>query len=249
DNKTRAIYLMEAESNFYNEGVDTGFQNLFVVGGNNNGNNASNDNGSNTISGKDVPANSSSFSKTINGQFTVPPNTNTAILQFLTTPNPHTNTNSTYLINNLDIISASENPPVFISDFDRRNVTAPTPQVNTDASQPALHTSAPVESTTKSNWENYHPEILSTSLEPRPNTNHTLGTLGNNTLGNTTIVNNTIGNATAVDKSLKVSIKQGTFSYWGVISTDFIPAFENTNYNFSMNVSAESVTQLHSKVL
>ena len=61
------------------------------------------------------------------------------------------------------------------------------------------------------------------------------------------MVNNTLGNTPAGDKSLNVNVKQGNFSYWGVISTDFISADENINYNFSLDISAENVIQLHSR--
>src|SRR5688572_4860344 len=73
------------------------------------------------------------------------------------------------------------------------------------------------------NWMNNQKDILSTSLE----------TEGNKNFGN---------------ESLKVDIKQGNFSYWGTISTDFIPISENTPYGLSLDVSAKNVNQLHSKV-
>src|SRR5687768_5634039 len=73
------------------------------------------------------------------------------------------------------------------------------------------------------NWMNNQKDILSTSLE----------TEGNKNFGN---------------ESLKVDIKQGNFSYWGTISTDFIPISENTPYGLSLDVSAKNVNQLHSKI-
>jgi hypothetical protein len=50
------------------------------------------------------------------------------------------------------------------------------------------------------------------------------------------------------NESLRVDIKQGNFSYWGTMSTDFIPISENTSYGVSMDVSSKDVNQLHSKV-
>jgi len=72
-------------------------------------------------------------------------------------------------------------------------------------------------------WVNNQKDILSTSLETAANKKD-------------------FGN-----ESLKVDIKQGNFSYWGTISTDFIPISENTSYGLSMDVSAKDVNQLHSK--
>ena len=43
-------------------------------------------------------------------------------------------------------------------------------------------------------------------------------------------------------------MKQGNFSYWGVISTDFIPTNDITYYNLTLDVSAKDVKQLHPKV-
>jgi hypothetical protein len=50
------------------------------------------------------------------------------------------------------------------------------------------------------------------------------------------------------NKSLKVDIKQGNFSHWGIVSTDFIPIIEDRSYNLSLDVLAQDVKQLHSKV-
>jgi hypothetical protein len=247
--KTRAIYLLEAESNFYNEGMTTGFQNLFAIGNNQSNNNTLN----NTVPGKPVTDNSTTvLSNTFKGQFTVPQNTDAATLQFLATQNPTTNANSTYLIKNLQVISASRNIPVLKDDFDRRNVTVITPIIplSSISTSAVLNKSAPIGGITESIWENYQPDILSTSHEAKTYANPTKGnnTMGNNTMGNNTMGNNTIDNSATGDKSLKVNIKQGNFSYWGIISTDFIPANDNINYNVSLDISAENVIQLHSKV-
>ena len=42
---------------------------------------------------------------------------------------------------------------------------------------------------------------------------------------------------------------EGNSTNWGIISTDFLPAKEDTYYNYSLNVSAKDVNQLHSKVI
>jgi hypothetical protein len=55
------------------------------------------------------------------------------------------------------------------------------------------------------------------------------------------------GNLTG-NNILKVNISQGTFSYWGTISTDFIPVNDSNYYTYSLDVSADEVNQLHAKV-
>jgi len=52
--------------------------------------------------------------------------------------------------------------------------------------------------------------------------------------------------------SLRVDIKSVNStnqSSWSVVTTDFIPISENKNYNYSLDVSAKDVNQLHSKVI
>ena len=55
-------------------------------------------------------------------------------------------------------------------------------------------------------------------------------------------------NETLEGESLKVDIKQGNFTHWGVISTDFIPINTNAFYDLSFEVLAKDVNQFHSKV-
>jgi hypothetical protein len=50
------------------------------------------------------------------------------------------------------------------------------------------------------------------------------------------------------NSSLRVDIEQGNFTYWGTMSSDFIPLNEAAYYNYSLDVSAKDVIQLHSKV-
>jgi hypothetical protein len=84
--------------------------------------------------------------------------------------------------------------------------------------------SIPLENLSQFGWVNNHKDILSTSLESNRSIN------GNN--------------------SLKVDIEKGNFSYWGTVSSDFIPINENENasYSVSLALSAKDVKQLHSKV-
>ena len=42
---------------------------------------------------------------------------------------------------------------------------------------------------------------------------------------------------------------KGNSTNWSIISTDFLPAKEDTYYNYSLDVSAKDVNQLHSKVI
>lgn len=72
----------------------------------------------------------------------------------------------------------------------------------------------------------------------------------NNTLSVSTETNEPI----AGNGSLRVDIKPTTTinatnnASWSMITTDFIPAIENALYNYSLEVSAEHVNQLHPKV-
>lgn len=47
---------------------------------------------------------------------------------------------------------------------------------------------------------------------------------------------------------LDVQINPGEFSHWGVVTSDFIPINENAYYDFTIDVKARDVSQLHSKV-
>src|SRR5512145_1803436 len=47
--------------------------------------------------------------------------------------------------------------------------------------------------------------------------------------------------------SLKVDIKQKR-PEWEILSTDFIPIKNDTYYNYTLQISARDVNQLHSKV-
>jgi hypothetical protein len=204
--KTRAIYLMEAESNFYgnNNTINIGsshnlFDNHSIVNVVNNGNSNKN----NFSTGNTT--NNSTFTKIFRGQFKVPQNTDFVGLQFFAKQNP--DTASSYSIKNLEIIPAYKNYTVFSSDFENQNANE-----NKNVSAPK---------SLKSDWINYQKDILSTQ-ETSP----------------------------AIDgnKSLKVDIKQGNFSHWGILSTDFIPVSAGANYNETFDIFAKDVKQLHSKV-
>jgi hypothetical protein len=106
--KIRVLYLMEAESNFYNSmGKETGSSiHLFKV---------NNDNVT-------VDDNNSTFIKNFTGQFKVPKNTDLVALQF--TAMNHTN-ESSFSIKNVEITPAYKKYSVFTSDFERKKNSVP----------------------------------------------------------------------------------------------------------------------------
>ncbi len=97
---------------------------------------------------------------------------------------------------------------------------APNPKVNSSY----LLDNVKIEELKGLDWTNNQKDILSTSLETKVNKKN-------------------YGN-----ESLKVDIKQGNFSYWGTISTDFIPISDNDFYDYRFEVSAKDVNKLHSKI-
>jgi glucose/arabinose dehydrogenase len=52
-----------------------------------------------------------------------------------------------------------------------------------------------------------------------------------------------------VDIKPATSVNESVNSSWSVVTTDYIPINENKNYNYSLDVSAKDVNQLHSKVI
>ena len=52
-----------------------------------------------------------------------------------------------------------------------------------------------------------------------------------------------------VDIRPAATVEKATNSSWSVISTDFIPADKNKDYEYNLDVSAKDVNQLHSKVI
>ncbi len=110
ENKTRAIYLLEAESNFYNnKGKESG---TFI--------DLSEENSSNVFVNED---NKSTFTKKFKGQFRVPTNTDLVAFQFLANKNP--NSNSSYSVTDLDFVPAYDKYNVFSSDFERKKGSVP----------------------------------------------------------------------------------------------------------------------------
>ncbi len=105
--KTRVIYLLEAESNFYNDrGVNNGFHNLSSY---NSDDRMDNRNGS--------------FRKIFSGQFKVPTNTDLVALQFMAKQIP--NSTSSYSIKDLNFSQAYEKYDIFTSDFERKKGSVP----------------------------------------------------------------------------------------------------------------------------
>ena len=106
--KTRVLYLMEAESNFYNDmGKETGsFIHLFKV----------------NPDSVTVNDNKSTFIKNFTGQFKVPKNTDLVALQF--TAMNHNN-ESPISIKNVEITPAYRKYNVFTSDFERKKNSVP----------------------------------------------------------------------------------------------------------------------------
>lgn len=51
------------------------------------------------------------------------------------------------------------------------------------------------------------------------------------------------------DTGLRVIVKRGGATDWSIISTDFIPVNDKKYYNFSLDLSAKDVNQLHTKVV
>lgn len=72
----------------------------------------------------------------------------------------------------------------------------------------------------------------------------------NNTLSVSTETNDPIaGNGSLrVDIIPTTTINATNNASWSIVTTDFIPAIENAHYNYSLDVSAEHVNQLHPKV-
>ena len=64
------------------------------------------------------------------------------------------------------------------------------------------------------------------------------------------LLSDSIGTNRTIDGngSLRVDVKQGNFSYWGVMSTDYIPINDNVYYNLTLDVDAKDVKRLHLKV-
>jgi aldose sugar dehydrogenase len=51
-----------------------------------------------------------------------------------------------------------------------------------------------------------------------------------------------------LSSSLRIDVKKGNATNWSVVSTDFIPAIADSAYNFSLDIVAADVNQLHTKV-
>jgi len=105
EDKIGIVYILEAESNFYNnKGVDNGSFHYLS------------DNSTTVAEGDST----NTFTKTFAGQFKVPPNTDLVTLQFLSKQKPNV---GSYAIKELDITPAYEKYNVFTSNFERELMT------------------------------------------------------------------------------------------------------------------------------
>jgi hypothetical protein len=188
--KSRIIYPLEAETNFYNiKGRDSN-SSLYLFDSNNSSTDDTNGNANRTFTGI----------KSFEGQFQVPVKNDLVGLQFLTRQD--SSLESSFSVKDIKITPAHKRYNVLTSDYEKTPIHKAT--------------------LNQSNWSNTRKDILTTSIEAnRP-------IYGNN--------------------SLKVDIEQGNFPYWGTISTDFIPVNDGASYNYTLDVSAKDVNQLHSKV-
>jgi len=109
EDKIRIIYLLEAESNFYNnKGVDIGSFNLFF---------------GNDSSIIDNNYRNNAYTETFKGQFKVPTNSDLVALHFLAKKNPAVE--SSYSIKDLEVAPAYKKYNVFRSDFESKGGSVP----------------------------------------------------------------------------------------------------------------------------
>jgi hypothetical protein len=224
------VYLLEAETGFVNsKGKDNG--NVYPLFYYNLGN--------------------GTFSKTFTSQFKVPANSNLLSLQVLAKPQPISN--SSYSFKNLEISSA-EKKDVFLNDFENRSTPLGVSNkkwINYDQkilTNDFENRSTPLGVSNKQ-WINYDQRIFTNDFENRSTplgvSNKKWINYDQKILSMSSIPSKgMIGN-----NSLKVDVGKGNATNWSVISTDFIPVDENTYYNYSLDLSAKDVHQLHSKVL
>ena len=226
-NRSNNMYLLEAESSFYNDkgrpivvNNDLSFpssstQYLFgtdkVAGG-----------GGGSITNRTIEVNEdySNFKtgSSISGQIRVPENADLLRLEFLASPqneyhngsNPspvnldNTQSDRDYHFENLRIYPAIERQGIIASDFERSNVPIPLAELRNDQ------------------WVNHAGKNLTLSVDTK---------------------NVISGNA-----SLRVDVGQGNQSEWSMITTDNIPINDKSYYDFSLAVSAREVNQLYGRV-
>ena len=219
------IYLLEAESNFYNN------KGLTVNGYVNNSSSQSSAHYVQGINGQNLRSvppfsnegsqyfNGFKMNETLEGQIKVPENAD--LLSFLMLikdqngyPYYNASRNNTQdkiltdsgsdLIENVEVYPALDRRNIIQSDFEGHKITAPLGDLR------------------RSYWQNHDENALSMRLDHD---------------------NPISGNA-----SLRVDVGQGHNSEWSVISTDFIPINNKLYYNFDLNASTKDVKQFHCKV-
>jgi hypothetical protein len=196
-NRTKNVYLLEAESDFYNNKGEPS--------------NYSQKNSSGSLHPLFEYRGEYDFNKNLAGQFRVPPNADLMSLQFIAnssnpTVNSSNNNTSYYAVGNLQIYPSAEKYDIFSLDFERDEVSIPLAALR----QQGL-------------TNRDEDDMLSTSLESYFSTTQSA--------------------------ALRVNIKQDNASDWSILSTDYIPVGDKRYYNFSLDVSAKDVRQLHANVL
>jgi hypothetical protein len=165
------------------------------------------------------------FSKTYSGQFKTPQMADLLSIELLA--KKQTDLNSSYSIKNIEIKSAEKEPAIF---YDFENQSKPISISNKD-------------------WINNDQKIFIDYFE---NQSKPISISNKDWISNDQKILNlssTVNKSTSGNNSLKVDVGQGNSTNWSIISTDFLPAKEDTYYNYSLNVSARDVNQLHSKVI
>jgi hypothetical protein len=221
-NKTNNVYLLEAESSFYN---DRGRP----VNGNDHHPSLSstllylpvdNDHRSNTTHYRegDVESNQKPNS-TFSGQIRVPSDSNLLKLWFLTRgqnnnydriDNETINRNNAYtvadnLVESLKLYPSKKSQDLITTNYERSG-----PIISlADLRRPT--------------WLNHDPDTLSTIIDT--------------------------DNPISGNGSLRVDVRQGNESEWSTIESGLLPISDRSYYNFSLEVSAKGVKQLHSRII
>jgi len=165
------------------------------------------------------------FTKTYSGQFKTPATADLLAIQLLA--RKLDNSSGSYSIKNLEIKSTGKEPSIF---HDFENHSKPFGISNKD-------------------WINVDQAILTGNFE---NHSKPFGISNKDWINNDKEILNfssTTDKAAGQNNSLKVDVGQSNKTNWRIISTDFLPVKGDINYNYSLNVSAKDVNQLHSKVI
>jgi hypothetical protein len=221
-NKTSNVYLLEAESSFYNErgrpvnGNDDHpslSSSLFYLPVADDPRNKTTDYNNGYAESNQKP------NSTFLGQIRVPNDSNLLKLWLLTRgqnndhdriDNRSISPNNTYsdaynLVEDLKIYPSKKSQDLVMTDYER---SGPTISL-ADLRRPT--------------WLNRDPDTLSTIIDT--------------------------DNPIAGNGSLRVDVRQGNESEWSTIESEFLPIGDRSYYNFSLEVSAKDVKQLHSRIV